>query len=283
LTLLENVMRKVDSGLAEVLGDIGKEMRRRVREYDGLGSLRVRDDGDTTHSFDVFSESAILTYLKSTGLGFRFNSEESAPVDIGHDQDFTIIVDPLDGSSMLARGYPLASVAVTILRSEDNSPVLSRILEVFTNVQYAASDGEATRNGKPVVPSGTTALSDAFLVTYSATESRMASAAFRRICRTPPRLTLNYGGPLDLAKVGSGQCDLALELHKGFPPRDYIPGLHFARTAGAVAAQPDGSPVPYLTGPDDRMRFIVAGNRDLLNAALNAYAGDAPGHRVSGP
>ncbi|MEU4494191.1 inositol monophosphatase family protein [Streptomyces sp. NPDC023998] len=272
---MADTLRKIDEGLAEVLDFIGVEIRRRVRELDGLHSLRVREDGDVTHDFDRFSESRILQFFESCNLGARFDSEESAPIDLGRDQDFTIIVDPLDGSSMLARGYPLASIAVSVIHREGGRPILSRILDVFTDVQYSVIGDIATRNGRKASPSTVTDLSRAFLVTYSATSERLRSDTFRRICETPPGLTLNYGGPLDIAKVGAGQCDLMLELQKGFSPRDYVAGLHFAQVAGAIAMQPGGAPVPYTSEEGRRVKFIVAANEHLLYSAIQDFGGDS--------
>jgi fructose-1,6-bisphosphatase/inositol monophosphatase family enzyme len=62
-----------------------------------------------------------------------------------------------------------------------------------------------------------------------------------------------------------------IELQKGFAPRDYIAGLHFAEVAGAAAARPDGSPVPYVADEDSRVKFIVAANEELLRSAMQIF------------
>src|SRR5437868_3838220 len=84
------------------------------------------------------------------------------------------------------------------------------------------------------------------------------------ILKNPPRLLLNYGGPLDIAKVGSGHCDAMFEIHKGFKPRDLAAGLHIAEAGGAFSAVIGGGVIEYSSNRDERRRFIVAATQPLL-------------------
>ena len=131
---------------------------------------------------------------------------------------------------------------------ETQAPLLSRIAEVFTGAQYAARDGAATLNGSPMRPSTVTAAADAFVVSYLASRSRIRS--FRGSSGWESfRLVLDYGGVLDIAKVGSGQCDAMVEVLKGMVAREYVAGVHIARTAGAIATTPSGDSRPDAARP----------------------------------
>lgn len=271
---MENDRRigKVDLILAEELEGLGTEVRRRVETLSGLSALRTRVDGDTTHAFDRMAEERIVRALERSGINAVVSSEESDDFVIGDGGDYLAIVDPIDGSDMVARGYPLASTAISLIDRSRMAPVYSRIYEVFTGCHFTAKDGTATRNGRAMVPSKIDELSSAFIVSYSATFARRTTPAMRRILHTPSSLLLNYGGPLDIAKVGSGQCEAVVESIKGFPPRDLIPGLHIATCAGAVATDLEGNPLSLSFDRDSRATFIVAANAALSEQLLAAVA-----------
>jgi myo-inositol-1(or 4)-monophosphatase len=261
---------KVDLILAEEFENLGTEIRRRVETMRGLSALRTRVDGDTTHSFDSMAEERIVRALERAGIGAVVSSEESDDFVIGDGNDYLVIVDPIDGSDMVARGYPLASTAISLIDRRKGVPIYSRIYEIFTGCHFIAKDGVATRNGRTMAPSKIDDLASAFIVSYSATFARRTTPAMQRILDTRSSLFLNYGGPLDIAKVGSGQCEAVVESIKGFPPRDLIPGLHIATCAGAVATDLDGNPLPMAFDRDSRVTFVAAANRALLDQLLAA-------------
>ena len=88
----------------------------------------------------------------------------------------------------------------------------------------------------------------------------------------------NYGGLVDIAKVGSGQSDAMVEVLKGFVAREYVAGVHIATAAGAIASTLDGRPIPVLLERSDRCKFIVAATPQLheeLLRLLSVEAGDS--------
>lgn len=123
-----------------------------------------------------------------------------------------------------------------------------------------------------MTPSTTVSIKDAFIVTYAPTHSRRHSAAAERILSSNAKLLLNYGGPLDIAKVGSGQCDGMIETIKGFLPRDLVAGHHIATCAGAVSCTPEGWPLEINIEESSRTKFLIAGNNSLLKEMLSDLA-----------
>ncbi len=268
---LKSVLHRLDVALALEFDELGAEIRRRVSDMDGLAALTRRDDGDVTHDFDQMTESRIIRVLEKSGIGVRISSEEVPDFIVGGAEDFVAIVDPIDGSDMVARGYPLASIAISLVDVDKQVPVYSRLLEIFTSCNFVAHGTIATRNGRRVRPSGVTRLQDAFVVAYCPTPERRMSRATQALLHGTSALLLNYGGPLDIAKVGSGQCDAVVELGKGFPPRDLVPGLHVAMAAGAVACDEHGKPLGIEIERDARQRFVVAASQQLLDEILTSF------------
>jgi len=229
----------------------------------GLHALRHRDDGDTTHAFDAYAEDQLYRLFESARLPVRFSSEETDDIDLVAHPTLLAVVDPLDGSALLTRGHAVGSVAVSVVDLESATPILSRVLDVFADVQYSAADGHATRNGAPVRPSSVDSLDRALVMTYASSNDRLALLC-RQLAKWPPvGQLINHGGPLGVVKVGTGECEVAFEASKGFMPRDYVAGAHIAQTAGAIVTQLDGSPLPFDARRDARVRFVAAANAEL--------------------
>jgi fructose-1,6-bisphosphatase/inositol monophosphatase family enzyme len=256
-------LAEFDRRLEREMGELAAELRHRSLHGVGLEEIRVRDDGDTTHRFDADAEERLLRVFASSGLPIRFSSEEREDVDLVGDPQLQALVDPLDGSMGLARGRPGGSIAVCVVDMDSASPLLSRIAEVFTGVQYSASGGTALRGGRPMRPSRITALKDAVVGSYFASGSRLRAVSDLEVDWTLFGLLLNNGGLLDIAKVGTGQADAYIEVAKGFPAREYAAGLDIAVTAGAVASTLTGDPVPILLDRTQRAKFVVAATPEL--------------------
>jgi fructose-1,6-bisphosphatase/inositol monophosphatase family enzyme len=262
----------MDRQLQTEMANLAEEVRRRALHGVGLEEVRVRSDGDTTHAFDADMEERLLNFFSSTGLPIRFSSEERPDVDLVASPELLALVDPLDGSAMLARGYPSGSISVSLVDMAMAKPVLSRIAEVFTGFQYSALGTTALKSGRPMHPSDVRSLDHALVVSYFASSSRIE--LFRRspVQWETCQMLRNYGGLVDIAKVGAGQCDAMVEVLKGFVAREYVAGVHIAEAAGAVATTLDGAPIPVLLDRSARCRFVVAGTALLHEELLRLLA-----------
>lgn len=265
-----DALELVDHHLADEMGRLADDAKHRFLKGIGVRKVHTKSDGDATHAFDLDIESALLRFFERTGLPARFSSEERPDVDLSGSPELLLLVDPLDGSDLAARGYPLCSISVSIVDMATSTPLLSRIVEVFTGSQYAARGDSATVNGAPARPSPTVAAKDAFVVAYFASRGRLD--AFRRSTGWERfKLVLNYGGMLDIAKVGSGQCDAVVEVLKGMVAREYIAGVHIAQAAGAVASTLTGAPIPVLLERNARSKLVVAGTSALHAELLEIF------------
>jgi len=266
-------LQQLDRRLENELAEMAQDARQWFLTGTGVEHLRVRSDGDTTHSFDDNLEERLLQAFVQSKLPIRFSSEERADVDLVQSPELLALVDPLDGSEVAARGYPMCSISVSVVDIATATPLLSRIIEVFTSFQYAASEGHATKNGTRIAPSRVRSAKDALVVSYFASKSRMAKVRRSTADWARCRLLINYGGLLDIAKVGSGQCDAMIEVLNGMVAREYVAGVHIAQAAGAVSSTLDGEPIPTLLQRDARSTFIVAATPELHGELLATFAG----------
>src|SRR6266700_1532966 len=97
-------MEAVDRALRDEMAALAEEVLQRGLQGVGLEAVRVRSDGDTTHAFDADVEERLLQFFAESGLPARFSSEERPDVDLAASPELLVLVDPLDGSDMVARG-----------------------------------------------------------------------------------------------------------------------------------------------------------------------------------
>jgi fructose-1,6-bisphosphatase/inositol monophosphatase family enzyme len=270
-SLLDARLRDVDAQLQAELAALASKARDWFISGSRSGHLRTRDDGDVTHAFDHELEESLLRFFVASKLPVRFSSEERADADLVADPQLLALVDPLDGSHLAARGYPSGSIAISIVELETASPIISRIAEVFTGHQFSAFGGDAARDGQPIRPSDIRETARAFVVSYFASASRMVRLPSYSTKLASFRLVLNSGGLLDIAKVGSGQCEAMIE-PDGMVAREYVAGVHIASAAGATASTMRGSPIPTLVDREARSDFLVSATPELHEAILDLWA-----------
>lgn len=270
-TSVSGALHSADSQLRDELQTLAADARGWFLTGTHSQRVRTRDDGDTTHAFDEELQNRLLQFFERSKLPIRFSSEEREDIDLTSDPQLVALIDPLDGSDVAARGYPMCSISVSIIDLEASAPVLSRIAEVFTGHQFAAFRGTATRNDQPIRPSSVEDPHNAFVVSYFASRSRLSKAASDIDKWSAFKLVLDYGGMLDIAKVGSGQCDAMIEATNGMVAREYIGGVHIATAAGAASSTITGAPIPTLLDRDARSDFIVAATPALHERILGLW------------
>lgn len=263
---------RVEHDLSQEMAVLAADAKEWFLSGVGVEHHRALNDGHTTYAFDHKIEERLLQFFVKSRLPIRFSSEERTDIDLVGSPELLALIDPLDGSDVAARGYPLCSISVSLVDIATRTPLLSRIVEVFTGLQYSARGDLALKNGAPIRPSTIESIGDAFVVSYFASRSRMDKVASQHSGWSRCRLVLNYGGMLDIAKVGAGQCDAMIEVLNGMVAREYVSGIHIAQAAGAATSDLQGEPIPILLDRDARSTFVVAATPQLHAELLEAFA-----------
>jgi myo-inositol-1(or 4)-monophosphatase len=112
-------------------------------EHDGYSGLR-----STQYHLDIAADEVALRVLH--GAGFRVVSEESG---VTGDGEYTVVLDPVDGSTNCDHGIPFYATSLAVLRNDEL--VASLVVNHATRVTYEAEKGAgAYRNGEKISPSG---------------------------------------------------------------------------------------------------------------------------------
>jgi myo-inositol-1(or 4)-monophosphatase len=153
------------------------------------------------------------------------------------------IIDPLDGTTNYAHGYPRFCVSIGV--EYDGERTLGVVYDPLLDEMYCAvRGGGATRNGKPIRVSAETDMGNAVVSTGFAYDVRISSEdntnhfiAFVKRSRAVRR---DGSAALDLCYVASGRFDgyWELKLH----PWDVAAGLLMVEEAGGRVSDLSGGP-----------------------------------------
>ncbi len=181
------------------------------------------------------------------------------------------IVDPLDGTTNFAHGFPMFCVSIAYERR--GRAQFGVILDAFKKECFVARRGGGARlNGKPIRVSRTPALDLALLATgfpYDRRERRRYYLAFWETFMTRCQGVRRTGSAaLDLAYVACGRVDGFWEF--GLKPWDVAAGALIVEEAGGHVSNMDGSRLD-LAGAR-----IIASNGALHQEMIETIAGARP-------
>lgn len=229
-----------------------------------IRSVRHKGIVDLVTDADLASERLIAGRLLAVFPDDQLLAEEGTATGVQGTSGRRWIVDPLDGTTNYAHGYPLYAVSIAL---EVDDVVRVGVVYVPTlDEMFAAEIGcGATLNGAPAHVSGTDELIDAMLGTGFAYDPLKRSenlAPWARFVAEARAVRRDGAAALDLCYVACGRYD-------GFWERELSP---WDVAAGAlIVAEAGGSVTNYSGGwPDIHAREIVATNGRIHTLMLEA-------------
>ncbi|NJM87487.1 MAG: inositol monophosphatase [Hydrococcus sp. RU_2_2] len=204
--------------------------------------------GDLVTEADKKSEDAIIAILRRHVSDHQILAEESGQIG-DRDNDYLWAIDPLDGTTNYAHGYPIAAVSIGLLFK--GIPHIGVIYNPFHNELFRGAKGlGATLNRRPIRISKTESLDKSLLVSGFAYDRRETSdnnyAEFCYLTHLTQGVRRSGSAALDLADVACGRLDGYWE--RGINPWDIAAGIVILEEAGGIATAYDGSPLILESG-----------------------------------
>jgi myo-inositol-1(or 4)-monophosphatase len=226
-------------------------------------SVRHKGAVDLVTEVDTACEKAVREILTRRAPGTAVLGEEEGVTGAGQDR---WIVDPLDGTTNFAHGYPVFCVSIAWERA--GQVRLGVVFDPLREELFTTQEGAGTRlNGELVRVSETTALRDSLLATGFPYDRGTNPRNYREFCRlTQITQGVRRGGSaaLDLAYVACGRLDGFWE--PGLKPWDVAAGALLVREAGGTVTGLRGQ--PFILSRAD----VAATNGSLHQALLTALA-----------
>lgn len=240
------------------------------RIEDASSVERIKDDGDPSTMADMLAEEIACKILSVLDFDVDLYSEERGYLLKSDASEFVIQMDPIDGTYLALRRLPGACMAITVFSKKDMKPVAALVADYYNGDIYWADENGSLLNGEPVRPSTRKTLEEAVVSTCYGKRTRFGRILDdARLVGRAFWVSTN-GGILDMVRVATGQIDVYLDLMLGFKPYDFSAGAFIAEKAGACVVDEYGEKIVYPADPNQRCKFIIAANKDLLRAIINA-------------
>lgn len=194
---------------------------------------------DLVTEVDHAAESAIVERLRRLQPEVPILAEERGVVG-GEKTGCRFIVDPLDGTTNFAHGFPV--FAVSIAYEEEGRVIAGAVLDPVREELFTAeANGGARLNGARIQVSSTREMQRALLATgfpYSREAMDRALALFVRIMRRVRAVRRAGSAALDLCSLAAGRLDAFWE--ETLRAWDTAAGELIVREAGGVVTDFDG-------------------------------------------
>lgn len=251
---LLDVLASAES-IAKSAGALLREAYDQPREIDFKGTV------DLVTQADRAAESLILEALADHFPEHAVLAEESGSHD-RQSSDYQWLVDPLDGTTNFAHGFPVFAVSMALRQQEEL--LVGVVYDPLRDESFTAVKGHGTTlNGRPVSVSQVSTLEQALLATgfpynrHTAKDNNtMAFAAFLRRAQGMRRAG---AAALDLAYVAAGRVDGYWE--KDLSPWDIAAGILMVQEAGGRVTNYGGQAHTSLLLSGEG---IIAANQELL-------------------
>jgi myo-inositol-1(or 4)-monophosphatase len=229
----------------DVAVDAAREAGAMLRAaFDRPKTIVYKGEVDIVTESDRRAEAIILGKLRQKFPDHDIIAEEGSGSTSG--ARFCWHVDPLDGTTNFAHGYPCFCVSIGLL--EDGVPIASAVLDPVRDELFTATQGGgAYLNGKPIRVSAVDSLSRCLVATGFPTHQRKNSANMDYYWEFTLRthgVRRDGSAALDLCSVASGRFDAFWEFRLN--SWDTAAGVLMVREAGGKVTDLEGK--PYIPG-----------------------------------
>ena len=198
---------------------------------------------------DLASEKFIIEKIRTFYPKHAILAEESGAAIANSESVWKWIIDPLDGTTNYAHGYPCFCVTIALEHAEQI--VVAATFDPTREEMFAAERGQgASLNGRKIRVSETERLQEALLVTgypYDATRRENFTRHFSKFIAKARGLRRDGSAAIDMAYVACGRFDGFWE--EGLNAWDVAAGLLLIEEAGGRVSYYDDSPFSVYRPP----------------------------------
>lgn len=227
-------------------------------------TVNYKGEIDLVTEADKMSEEMLVSRIGNKFPHHSILAEEFAEIDRG--SEFRWIIDPLDGTTNYAHGYPVFCVSIAL--EKGNEIIVGVIYDPMTEEMFVAEKGkDAFLNGKKIFVSNTMELSKSLLTTgfpYDIRENPDNNLNYFNEMATKAQAIRRGGSAaLDLAYTATGRIDGYWELK--LKPWDTAAGWLLVKEAGGLVTDISGKDY-YLKSP-----HILVSNGKIHDEMINVF------------
>jgi len=244
--------------------DLARQAGGLLMSFFGKVTIEYKGDADLVTKADRASESLIVEHVRQRWPDHDLIGEEGSRTETG--SDYRWYIDPLDGTTNFAHGYPVFCVSLGLdFRGERIAGV---VYDPNRDEMFAAAKRSGTTlNGKPARVSKTPRLQESLIATGFPSHKRHKNPNINFY----HQLTLRSHGvrragsaALDLCYVACGRYDAFWEFNLN--PWDTAAGVLIVQEAGGKVTNFSGQPFSIDS------RQVMASNTILHDELLHEFA-----------
>ncbi len=212
-------------------------------------SYRIDFKGETTNlvtDVDRRCEKRIISLIREHFPGHGFFAEEGGNSNVS--SRYRWIIDPLDGTTNYAHGYPFFSTSIAL--EVDGEIILGVVFDPIRDELFTARKGKgAYLNGEKIFPSKTSDLKGSLLATgfpYDVKKTGQNIQPFNRFVLQAQAVRRDGSASLDLCYTAMGRFDGFWEF--SLSPWDMAAGSLILQEAGAMVTLTSGRPFSIYKG-----------------------------------
>ena len=222
----------------------------------------------TTMQFDRDAEDLIINGLKESRHGFEVLTEERPPFTTATNPPYRIIVDPVDGSTNVARGIMTAGVALAVLPI--NAPIRpdqvqwALVGELFSGTVYQAERGNgAFCNGHRCQVNTTKKLSESIVGMNFDGRDLDTLRKFLTEKPVPGKVRRSGSSAMDIVYVANGAYDAYIDIGRALTAESFLASLSIVLEAGGTISDQQGKSLHDVTKLTDVFSLVVAATKEL--------------------
>ena len=230
-------------GFLPAMSAIAREAGALLMQYFHQGlKIEYKGDADLVTAADRASEALIRERISQQFPSHDVLGEEQGLNDQG--SDYRWYVDPLDGTTNFAHGYPVFCVSMALEhRSVETKRVAGVVYDPTRDELFSAEHGKGAHlNGKPIHVSKAATLKECLLATGFPSHKRHKNPNihfYHQITLHTHGVRRAGSAALDLCNVASGRFDGFWEFNLN--PWDTAAGVLIVEEAGGKVSRFDGS------------------------------------------
>lgn len=229
--------------------------------------------GDMTMEIDLIAENIIIDSLKKSNTNLLLISEELGEKYIGEEEkarknQYTLIVDPLDGSNNAVRGIPYCSVSIAYAVGNTVNDIRKAvILDLNTKDIYWAEKGKGTYlNDIRIHVSDLDISQKCFFELNLPMKNLMKNLQkLSPLIRKFFRVRIMGSSALTLCQIASGSMEAFINLRNSNRLVDVAAGLLILKEAGGKIFSLDGTDIIQELSISSKFPFLAC------NAKLESF------------
>jgi myo-inositol-1(or 4)-monophosphatase len=253
-------MNSTDSSLLKLSREAFRAASDSISDLTGTDAADVivcmGADGTPTAKIDIAAEDAIIEVLKTDGRSMRIISEEMGERTLGNSPEFSIIIDPLDGTYNASVGIPFYNVSIAFASVDVTHVKFGYVSNLALSEEYYAEAGKgAYLNGKKVRTSRISELRELSVSVYA---YRQNVERTRKIYKNVRRVRLLGSVALELCYVASGKLDALVDVRGALRVTDVAAGQLILTEAGGLVTDREGNHLKLPDSVTSRVELVAS-------------------------